>query len=111
MLQDLHRKLVTAQNFELVTQFWGWHILLRASGARGRLSCYWDHDQDCLGYYTPVCRWEVAADIESLEKQMQERGFPLSVIPLELWQEETRPDAEIKRLEKVLSLHNKQIKI
>jgi hypothetical protein len=105
-LRTLHSKLIVAQNFELVAQFWGWYVLLRASGARGRLSCYWDHDQDCLGYYAPHRLWEVAADIKSLEKQMQKRGCPLAAIPLELWREDTRPDAEVKRLAKVLSQHS-----
>ena len=50
MLQELHSKLIAARNFELVAKFWDWYILLRISGVNGRLSCYWDHDQDCLGY-------------------------------------------------------------
>ena len=107
MLQALHSKLITARNFELVAQFWGWYILLRTTGANGRLTCYWDHEQDGLGYQAPERLWEVADNIESLEEQMQERGCPLTAIPLEFWQEDTRPDKEERRLAKVLSQHSK----
>lgn len=106
MLQELHGKLITARNFELVAKFWDWYILLRTSGVNGRLTCYWDHDQDCLGYNSPERLWEVAANIEQLEEQMRERGYPLSAIPLEFWREETRPDVEVQRLERALSQHN-----
>lgn len=106
MLQELHSKLVAARNFELVANFWGWYVLLRSSGARGRLTCYWDHDQDCVGYNSPHRLWESAKDIEGLEEQMRERGCPLSAIPLELWQEDTRPDVEELRLARVLRQHN-----
>src|SRR2546421_11866565 len=41
MLQELYSKLIAAQNFELVAKFWDWYVLLRASGAKGRLACYW----------------------------------------------------------------------
>jgi hypothetical protein len=39
---------------------------------------------------------------------MQERGCPLTAIPLELWHEDTRTDPvpELRRLAKVLSQHN-----
>ena len=107
MLQELHSKLIAARNFELVANFWGWYILLRASGAKGRLTCYWDHDQDCLGYNAPERLWEVADNIDRLEEQMAERGCPLSAIPLELWREDTRSDTQLRRLEKVLSQHSK----
>jgi hypothetical protein len=106
MLQALHSKLISARNFELVAQFWDWYILLRASGVKGRLTCYWDHDQDGLGYTAPGRRWEVADTIERLEEQMQERGCPLTAIPLELWREDTRSDNELQRLAKVLSQHS-----
>src|SRR5690242_16121581 len=33
MLQELHSKLIAAQNFELVAKFWDWYVLIRASGA------------------------------------------------------------------------------
>jgi len=107
MLEELHSKLIAAQNFELVAKFWDWYVLLRASGVKGRLTCYWDPDQDGLGYQSPDRLWEVADNIDSLEEQMQARGYPLSAIPLELWREDTRPDKELRRLEKVLSQHNK----
>ena len=106
MLQELHSKLIAAQNFELVAKFWDWYVLLRASGAKGRLSCYWDHDPDCLGYQSPERLWEVADNIDSLAEQMQERGYPLIAIPLELWLEDTRSDKESRRLAKVLSQHH-----
>ncbi|HEX6482221.1 MAG TPA: hypothetical protein VF043_25535 [Ktedonobacteraceae bacterium] len=106
MLQELHSKLIAARNFELVAHFWGWYILLRSSGAKGRITCYWDHDPDGLGYNAPERLWEVAVDIDRLEEQMQERGCPLTAIPLELWREDTRSDAESQRLAKVLSQHN-----
>jgi hypothetical protein len=106
MLQELHSKLIAARNFELVANFWDWHVLLRSSGAKGRLTCYWDHDPDGLGYAAPGRLWEVADNIDELAEQMQERGYPLSAIPLELWHEDTRPDAEVRRLEKVLSQHH-----
>lgn len=106
MLQELHSKLIAARNFELVANFWGWYILLRSSGAKGRVTCYWDHDEDGLGYNAPGRLWEVADNIDRLEEQMRERGCPLTAIPLELWQEVTRPDAELQRLAKVLSQHN-----
>ena len=106
MLQELHSKLIAARNYELVANFWGWYVLLRASGAKGRLTCYWDHDQDCLGFNAPGRLWEVASDINTLDEQMQERGCPLTAIPLELWREDTRSDIEVKRLAKVLSQHN-----
>jgi hypothetical protein len=107
MLQELHSKLIAAQNFELVAKFWDWYILLRSSGVNGRVSCYWDHDQDCVGYTAPERLWELADDIDKLEEQMQERGCPLTAIPLELWQEDTRSDPipEVRRLAKVLSQH------
>jgi hypothetical protein len=106
MLQELYSKLIAAQNFELVAKFWDWYVLLRASGAKGRLACYWDHDLDCLGYQSPERLWEVADNIDSLAEQMQGRGYPLTAIPLELWQEDTRSDKELRRLEKVLSQHH-----
>jgi hypothetical protein len=106
MLQELHSKLIAARNFELVAKFWDWYVLLRASGPKGRITCYWDHDRDCLGYAAPDRLWEVADNMDSLEEQMRERGYPLAYIPLELWQEDTRPDIELRRLEKVLSQHN-----
>src|SRR5205085_9264567 len=106
MLQELHSKLLAARNFELVAKFWGWYILLRTSGVNGRLSCYWDHDQDCLGYAAPERLWEMADNIDKLEEQMQERGCPLTAIPLELWREDTRSDTELQRLAKVLSQHS-----
>lgn len=107
MLQELHSKLIAARNFELVTEFWGWHILLRSSGARGKLTCYWDQEEDCVGYNAPDRLWEVGDNVDKLNEQMAARGYPLSVIPLELWHEDPRPDAEVKRLEKVLSQHNR----
>ncbi|HZU69892.1 MAG TPA: hypothetical protein VFA09_21665 [Ktedonobacteraceae bacterium] len=107
MLQELQSKLIAARNFELVAQFGDWYFLLRKGGLKGRITCYWDQDQDCLGYAAPERLWEVAEDILKLEEQMQERGHPLSAIPLELWHEETRPDAEVRRLEKVLSQHQR----
>jgi hypothetical protein len=106
MLQELHSKLITARNFELVAKFGDWYILLRKSGVKGRLTCYWDHDQDGLGYNAPGRLWEVADNIDRLEEQMQERGFPLTAIPLELWREDTRSDIELRRLAKVLSQHS-----
>jgi hypothetical protein len=108
MRQELHSKLIAARNFELVAKFWDWNILLRTSGVKGRLSCYWDHDQDCLGYNSPERFWELADDIDKLEEQMQARGCPLTAIPLELWQEDTRsdPTPELRRLAKVLSQHS-----
>ena len=106
MLQELHSKLIAARNFELVAKFWDWYILLRLSGVNGRPSCYWDLDQDGLGYNAPGRLWEVADNIDRLEEQMRERGCPLTAIPLELWQAVTRPDAELQRLAKVLSQHN-----
>jgi hypothetical protein len=106
MLEELHSKLIAARNFELVAKFWDWYILLRTSGVKGRLTCYWDHDQDCLGYSAPGRLWEVADNIDKLEEQMQARGCPLTAIPLELWQEDTRSDAELQRLAKVLSQHS-----
>jgi hypothetical protein len=106
MLQELHSKLIAARNFELVANFWDWYVLLRSSGARGRLTCYWDHDRNGLGYNSPDRLWETAKDIESLEEEMRARGCPLSTIPLELWQEDTRPDAEVQRLARVLREHN-----
>lgn len=106
MLQELHSKLIAARNFELVAKFWDWYILLRLSGVNGRPSCYWDLDQDGLGYNAPGRRWEMADNLDKLEEQMQERGCPLTVIPLELWHEDTRSDKELLRLAKVLSQHN-----
>ena len=106
MLQELHSKLMAARNFELVAKFWDWYILLRSSGVNGRLTCYWDHDQDGLGYNAPERLWEVADNIDKLEEQMQERGCPLTAIPLELWREDTRSDTELQRLAKVLSQHS-----
>ena len=106
MLQELNSKLIAARNFELVAKAGDWYILLRTSGVNGRLSCYWDHDQDCLGYNAPERLWEVADDIDRLEEQMQERGLSLAAIPLELWQEDTRANVELRRLEKVLSQHS-----
>ena len=106
MLQELQSKLIAARNFELVAKSGDWYILLRKSGVKGRITCYWDHDQDCLGYAAPGRLWEVADDIDRLEEQMQERGLPLAAIPLELWQEDTRADIELRRLAKVLSQHN-----
>ena len=108
MLQELHNKLIAARNFELVANFWGWYILLRTTGVNGRVSCYWDHDLDCLGYQSPERLWEVADNIDSLAEQMQERGYPLTAIPLELWREDTRsdPNPELRRLAKVLSQHS-----
>ena len=106
MLQELHSKLIAARNFELIARFWDWYILLRASGVKGRLTCYWDHDQDCLGYNSPGRLWEVATDIDKLAEQMHARGYPLTAVPLELWQEDTRPDVEERRLAKALSQHN-----
>jgi hypothetical protein len=106
MLQELHSKLIAARNFELVAKLADWYVLLRAGGVKGRLTCYWDHDQDCLGYSTPGRLWEVAADIDKLAEQMQERGYPLTAIPLELWQEDMGSDTEARRLEKVLSQHS-----
>ena len=106
MLQELHSKLIAARNFELVAKFWDWYILLRISGVNGRLSCYWDHDQDCLGYNSPERFWELADNIDKLEEQMQGRGCPLTAIPLELWREDTRSDTESQRLAKVLSQHS-----
>ena len=106
MLQELHNKLIAARNFELVANFWGWYILLRTTGVNGRVSCYWDHDLDCLGYNAPERLWELADNIESLEEQMEERGCPLTAIPLELWREDTRSDTELQRLAKVLSQHS-----
>lgn len=100
MLQELHSRLIAARNFELVAKFWGWYILLRSSGAKGRITCYWDQHQDCLGYAAPDRLWETAANIDKLEEQMQERGYPLSAIPLEAWHEDTRPDVELRRLAK-----------
>jgi hypothetical protein len=102
MLQELHSKLIAARNFELTAKFWDWYILLRASGAKGRVSCFWDHDQDCLGYNSPERLWEVASDLEQLDEQMRDRGYPLSAIPLGLWREDTRADVELQRLAKVL---------
>jgi len=107
VLEELNSKLLAARNFELVAKFSDWYILLRKGGAKGRLTCYWDRDQDCLGYTAPERLWEVADDIERLEEQMQERGISLTAIPLELWHEDTRPDAEQRRLAKVLSQHNR----
>ena len=106
MLEELHSKLIAARNFELVAKFWDWYILLRKSGAKGRITCYWDHDQDGLGYAAPGRLWEVADNIDRLEEQMQERGCSLIAIPLELWREDTRSDIELQRLAKVLSQHN-----
>jgi hypothetical protein len=106
MLEELHSKLIATRNFELVANFWDWYVLLRTSGVNGKLTCYWDHDPDGLGYAAPERLWEVADNIERLEEQMQERGYPLTAIPLELWHEDTRPDREEKRLAKVLSQHN-----
>ncbi len=106
MLQELHDQLIAARNFELVSKFWGWYILLRKSGIKGKITCYWDHDPDCLGYAAPDRLWEIADDIDKLEEQMRERGCPLTAIPLELWQEDTRPDVEVQRLAKVLSQHH-----
>lgn len=106
MLEQLHTKLLAARTFELVAQFWGWYILLRTTGVTGRLTCYWDHEQDGLGYQAPERLWEVAETMEQLEDQMQERGCPLTAIPLELWHEDTRPDKELRRLEKVLRQHS-----
>lgn len=106
MLEELHSKLLAARNFELVAQFWGWSILLRKSGVKGRVNCYWDQDPDGVGYTAPERLWEVADDLERLEEQMQERGCPLTAIPLKLWREDTKSDAEVRRLAKVLSQHN-----
>ena len=106
MLQELHDKLIAARKFELVAQFWGWYILLRISGVNGRAACYWDHDLDCLGYNSPERFWELADNIEKLEEQMQERGYPIAAIPLAFWHEDTRPDREERRLAKVLSQHS-----
>jgi hypothetical protein len=108
MRQELHSKLIAARNFELVAKFWDWYILLRISGVNGRVSCYWDHDKDCLGYQAPERLWELADNIDSLEEQMQERGCPLTAIPLELWEEDIRtdPSPELRRLAKVLSQHS-----
>ncbi|GHO47370.1 hypothetical protein [Ktedonospora formicarum] len=103
MLQELSSKLRAAPNFELIATFWDWYVLLRSSGAKGRLTCYWDHDQACLGFNTPERLWEVADNIEKLAEQMQERGYPLTAIPLERWQEDTRSDTEVQRLAKMLS--------
>jgi hypothetical protein len=105
MLEELHSKLIAARNFELVANFWDWYVLLRSSGAKGRLTCYWDRDPDSLGYAAPGRLWEVADTIEILAAQMQERGYPISAIPLELWHEDTRPNVEQQRLAKVLSQH------
>ncbi|HLH61621.1 MAG TPA: hypothetical protein VKV20_08060 [Ktedonobacteraceae bacterium] len=107
MLQELQSKLIAARNFELVAKFGDWYFLLRKGGLKGRITCYWDQDQDCLAYAAPERLWEVAEDIDKLEEQMQERGHPLSAIPLELWHEDSRPDAELRRLEKVLSQHHR----
>ena len=106
MLQELDSKLIAARNFELVAKFWDWYILLRKSGVKGRITCYWDHDPDSLGYNAPGRLWEVADNIDKLEEQMQARGCPLTAIPLELWREDPRPDVESRRLEKVLSQHH-----
>jgi hypothetical protein len=108
MLEELHTKLLAARNFELVAHFWDWYILLRSSGVKGRVACYWDQEQDCLGYAAPERLWEMAYDIESLAEQMQARGCPLTAIPLEFWQEDTRsdPSPEARRLAKVLSQHS-----
>lgn len=106
MLQELHSKLIAARNFELLAKFWDWYILLRSSGVKGRVTCYWDHDSDCLGYNAPGRLWEVADNLDKLEEQMRARGCPLSVIPLELWQEVHTPGIERRRLEKVLSQHH-----
>lgn len=106
MLQELHSKLIAARNFELVAEFWDWYVLLRTSGVKGKLTCYWDHDPDSLGYAAPERLWEVADTIDRLEEQMQARGYPLAAIPLELWHEDTRPDREERRLAKVLSQHH-----
>jgi hypothetical protein len=88
-----------------MAHFWGWYILLRTPGAKGRLTCYWDQDPNGVGYNSPERLWEVADNMEQLDEQMRVRGYPLSVIPLELWHEDTRPDAEIRRLERALSQH------
>ena len=106
MLEELQSKLIAARNFELVAKFEDWYVLLRKSGLKGRVTCYWDHDQDGLGYNAPERLWEVADDLDKLEEQMQARGFPLTAIPLELWQEDTRTDIEQRRLARVLSQHN-----
>jgi hypothetical protein len=105
MLQELNSKLMATRSRELVANFWGWYILLRSSGTQGRVSCYWDQDQDGLGYNAPDRLWEVAANIDELEEHMQGRGCPLSAIPLGLWREDLRSDVELKRLMKVLSQH------
>lgn len=109
MLQELHGKLIATHNFELVAKFWDWHVLLRASGVKGRVGCYWDHDQDGVGYAAPDRNWEMADNIEKLDEQMRARGYPLSVIPFDLWHEDTRsdPSPEVRRLMKVLSDHNR----
>ena len=106
MLEELDSKLVAARNFELVAKFWDWYILLRKSGARGRVTSYWDHDPDCLGYNAPGRLWEVADNLEKLDEQMRERGYPFAAIPLDLWHEDPRPDIEALRLAKVLSQHH-----
>lgn len=106
MLQELHDRLIVSRNFELVARFWDWYVLLRKGGLKGKITCYWDHDPDGLGYAAPGRLWEVADNLDKLEEQMRERGCPLSAIPLELWQEDPRPDIEVRRLEKVLSQHH-----
>src|SRR5574337_938694 len=103
MLQELHSKLIAARNFELVAKFWDWYILLRKSGAKGRVACYWDHHQDGLGFAAPDRLWEMADNLEKLEEQMQARDCPITAIPLDLWQEDTRtdPNPEQRRLARV----------
>src|SRR5437588_11589908 len=91
---------------ELGDDFWEWYTLIRSSGVNGRVGCYWDHDQDCVGYTAPDRLWELADNIDRLEEQMQARGCPLTAIPLELWQEDTRADKELQRLARVLSQHH-----
>jgi hypothetical protein len=108
MLEELHQKLLAANNFELVAHYEDWYILLRASGTRGRLTCYWSHEEDAVGYNYPTRLWDSAPDINALEEVMKSRGLPLSKIPLHLWHEDPRPDAEEQRLKKMLSEHQKQ---
>ena len=74
MLEELNSKLIAARNFELVAKFWDWYILLRKSGAKGRITCYWDHDPDGLGYTAPERLWEVADDIDKLEDLVDSKG-------------------------------------
>ena len=79
MLQELHSKLIAARNFELVAKFWDWYILLRSSGVKGRLTCYWDQDQDGwdIMHQGAFGRWQtISIDLRNRCKSADVHSLP-----------------------------------